>query len=69
MKAQEKKELHTKTINELSKLIKDATTSLAKYKIENAQNKLKNTNSLTDTRRTIAVLRTILREKELIKNV
>lgn len=69
MKAKDKKELHSKSTNELLKLLKDNQESLLKYKLEQAQNKLKNTRNLFTTRRMIAVLRTILREKELIKNV
>lgn len=69
MKIREKKELHTKTENELMKLLKDTLESLSNSRLEAAQNKLKNTSSLTEARRTIAVIKTILKEKELIKNV
>lgn len=68
MKDKDKKELHAKTENELLKQLKDAVESLSKLRLEKNQNKLKNTSSLSITRRTIAIIRTILREKELIKN-
>lgn len=69
MKARDKKELHTKTDNELLKMLKDLLESLAALKFDKAQNKLKNTRDLTNSRKKIAIIRTILREKELNKNV
>lgn len=67
MKSRDKNELHTKTENELVKLISDARLKLSELKLEMAQNKLKNTSDLSNTRREIAVLQSILKEKELIK--
>lgn len=69
MKTKDKKELHTKTKTELVKMIKDLQGDLLKYTLDKSQNKLKNTSSLANARKAIAVMKTILREKELIKNV
>lgn len=69
MKTKDKKELHTKTDNELLKMLQDAIDYLSALKFEKVQNKLKNTSDITNTRKKIAVIRTILRQKELIKNV
>ncbi|MBU3978336.1 50S ribosomal protein L29 [Patescibacteria group bacterium] len=69
MKNKDKKELHTKTQNELLKLLNDARDSLVMLRLEKVQNKLKNTREIFNTRRKIAVILTILKEKEKIKNV
>ncbi len=68
MKTNEKKELHTKPEAELQKMLKDNREQLMKLKLEQAQAKLKNTSELSNVRRTIAMLMTILNEKEMIKN-
>ncbi len=69
MKNKDKKELHIKTQNELLKLLNDARDSLVMLRLEKVQNKLKNTREIFNTRRKIAVILTILKEKEKIKNV
>jgi ribosomal protein L29 len=69
MKTKDKKELHTKTKNELLKLLKEAQENLLALKLEKVQNKLKNTSDLFNLRRKIAIIQTILKEKELTKNV
>lgn len=68
MKTKEKKELHTKTKNELSKILKDSRESLMMLRLDKTQNKLKNTRGIFNTRQKIAILLTILKEKETIKN-
>lgn len=68
MKIRDKQELHTKTMDELVKLIKDARDELSSLRLEKVQNKLKNTSDLSNMRNKIAVIKTILKEKELIKN-
>jgi ribosomal protein L29 len=68
MKNKDKIELHTKTENELLKMLKDAKEDLFMRKLDNAQNKLKNTRDLFSIRKKIAILLTILKEKELMKN-
>lgn len=68
MKTKDKKELHTKTANELLKILKDAKESLMMLRLDKVQNKLKNTRDIFNTRQKIAILQTILKEKEKIKN-
>lgn len=68
MKTKDKKELHTKTANELLKMLKDAKESLMMLRLDKVQNKLKNTRDIFNTRQKIAILLTILKEKETIKN-
>lgn len=69
MKTRDKKELHGKNENELLKMLQDAKDYLSALKFEKVQNKLKNTSDISNTRKKIAILRTIMRQKELIKNV
>ncbi len=68
MKTKDKKELHTKTKNELLKMLKDAKESLMMLRLDKVQNKLKNTRNIFNTRQKIAVFKTILKEKETVKN-
>ena len=68
MKTKDKKELHTKTEDELTKMLQDAQEDLMKLKLDKAQNKVKNTSELSNIRRKIAIIKTILKEKELSKN-
>lgn len=68
MKTKDKKELHTKTENELLKMLKDTKESLMMLRLDKTQNKLKNTRNIFNTRQKIAILLTILKEKETIKN-
>lgn len=63
MKVNDRKELHSKTVEELEKLLKGAYNTLSQIKLDNEQNKLKNTRSMTLTRKEIAVMMTILNEK------
>jgi ribosomal protein L29 len=64
MKTKDKRELHTKTEDELKTVLKTAREDLDKLKIENFQKKLKNTSSLNSKRKEIAQILTILKEKE-----
>ena len=64
MKANEKKELHTKTTGELKKLLKDAFEALMALQLDKVQAKLANTSSLFLKHQEIAILQTILKEKE-----
>lgn len=68
MKTKDRKELHNKTVAELASMLKDTHEALAKLVLDKAQNKVKNTSELSNLRRKIAVIKTILREKELNKN-
>jgi ribosomal protein L29 len=68
MKTKDRKELHTKTADELKKMLKDAHNELAAFGLDKALNKVKNTSERSNIRRKIAVINTILKEKELNKN-
>ena len=63
MKTNEKKDLQTKTKDELVKLLKEAQSALMQLKLSHEQAKLQNTSDITNTRKRIAVLETILRNK------
>lgn len=63
MKTQAKKELHSKSIKELSKLLKDAKADNAKLNLDKEMGKIKNTSGLTVKRVEIAVISTIINEK------
>lgn len=65
MKIKAKQELHTKTAAELSLLIKETRNALFNLRLEKAQKKLKNTSLLIRKRKELAVVLTILRQKEL----
>ena len=65
MKTKEKKELFTKSIQELGSLIVEAKDALAGMRLEKIQNKLKNTSQLSVKRKEIAQMMTVLRMKEL----
>ena len=64
MKTKMKQELKNADIGELRKKLKDAHKALAQARLDHTQFKLKNTSSLTNTRQEIAVLKTILTQKE-----
>ncbi len=64
MKTKLKKELHTKTIEELKIAITEAEKVLFDLNMEKIQNALKNVRSIFMKRKEIAVLKTILTLKE-----
>lgn len=64
MKTKEIKDLQTKTVAELQKLLKDTKDMVLSLRLEHEQNKLKNTRMLFLKRKEIAVLKTILKTKE-----
>lgn len=66
MKTKIKKDLRTKTLNELKTLLKQSGDDLFVLQMEKARNKLTNTKALFTKRKDIAILATILKEKELI---
>ena len=69
MKTNDIKELHLKTDLELKKLLQDAQSALVSLRLEKEQNKLKNTRELFNKRKEVAVIKTILNEKEVkVKN-
>lgn len=65
MKTKAKKELHAKTINELQAAVKQAKADLFKQKMTYVQRKLKDVASIRRKQKEIALLLTVLREKEL----
>jgi len=65
MKKQDKKSLHEQTVSELTTQLQKMEAELGKSRVEHAVNKLSNTASLKVLRKSIARIRTILREKEL----
>jgi len=64
MKTQEKKELQTKTVLELQKLLKDAEDMLLSLKLEKEQARLKNTRTLFWKRKEIAIIKTLMNMKK-----
>lgn len=65
MKSKEKKQLEGKTIGELRADFVKAKSALADLVLDKAQGKLKNTSSLSNTRRDMAVIATLMRQQEL----
>lgn len=63
MKVNDKKELHAKSVSELKKLINDTYNTVRELKLDNVQNKLKNTRSIFNTRKELAVMQSILSMK------
>ena len=60
MKATDKKDLQTKSVKDLQKQIAEAKKTLVQLKLDQVQNKLKNTRSIFNTRKTIAVMQSVL---------
>lgn len=65
MKKKNLKELRTKTIKELRESIIKAEEELVKLQVDKEAGKLKNVHQLTKKRNELAILKTILKEKEL----
>lgn len=63
MKLKEKKELFSKTAQELQQILKETDVELFKNKIAHTQRKLKNTRSLFDLRKKKARILTVLNQK------
>lgn len=66
MKTKQKKELHTKTVDELKIMVKDLSKDLYRLQLDHKEGKLKDTRSLYQKRKTIAVVQTIVQEKEVV---
>lgn len=62
MKTTDKKALQTKSVKELEKMVEETYKTLNQFKLDHVQNKLKNTRSIFNTRRDIAVLQSVLQE-------
>lgn len=69
MKTKDKKELHLKSLKELKNLVVAAKDALVLLKLDKVQNKLKNTSMLTNQRKEIAQMLTVIRMKELAEIV
>jgi large subunit ribosomal protein L29 len=65
MKTKERKDLFTKSEKELLKILKEAREALFNFKLDLTQNKLKNTRQIFWKKKEIALILTILKEKEL----
>lgn len=65
MKTKDMKALHAKTLEELKILLKEAKDALYLLKLEMSQNKLKNLRSIFWKRKEMAVIATIINEKDL----
>lgn len=68
MKSRDIKDLHSKTVDELRKMIQEAKENLFQMKLDATQFKVKNTSSLTTTRHDIARMMSVLRGKEKSNN-
>lgn len=67
MKKKELQELHHKSIKELEELVQKTQIELVKLRVELGAGKLKDTQAVNKKRHDFARLKTILREKELLK--
>lgn len=65
MKRKEKDELKTKETKELENILSQARKTVSSLRIEKAQYKLKNTRAIFLKRKEIALIKSILKEKEL----
>ena len=66
MKLEERQRLHALSIADLNKELGDAEGQLLTYRFDAGLNRLSNPAGLHNTRKLIAVLKTIIREKELL---
>jgi len=67
MRLKDKQTLRLNTLQEFKKMLEKARNELFLLKIDKAQNKLKNTRSLFLKRKEIALILTLIREKELVE--
>lgn len=65
MKGNDKKTLHTKTVSELASLLRQKREQLAKTRMELSMNKIKNVHAAAVIRRDIAIIETVMKEKEI----
>jgi ribosomal protein L29 len=63
MKATDKKTLQTKSVKELKKQAEEVQKTVAQLRLDHAQNKLKNTRSIFNTRKELAVIQSVLHVK------
>ena len=65
MKGKDKQSLRSKTVVELTTALKEKRDELAKIRMELAMNKVKNVHATSMLRRDIAIIKTLMREKDL----
>lgn len=63
------KELRTKTVNEIDKLLREQLLNKAQQELDLATGKSKNTNVVNGTRKAIARMKTVLAEKRILANL
>lgn len=63
MKINTKKELHSKSTQELEKQLNEAKNALRLLRFEHEQGRIKNTSSISEKKNEIAVIATIINEK------
>ena len=69
MKTQFKKDLQTKSVDELKKLIGEAVLHVATLKLDHQQNKLKNTRDIFNKGKEVAIMKSFLQVKKTIEAV
>jgi len=69
MKTKDKKELFTKTASELKKLLDEAKKSVVSLKFDHQQNKLKDTRSIFNKGKEVAILKSIINIKEKMETL
>lgn len=69
MKRKKLQELRAKKIDKLESLAQEAESQLVKLRMERASGKIKDTTALKKKRREIAIIKTLTREKQLVKEV
>lgn len=65
MKTTDKKDLQTKSVKELQKLVEEAKKALTQLKLDHAQAKVKDTRSIFNKRKEIAIMQTVLQQVKL----
>ncbi|HEY5600695.1 MAG TPA: 50S ribosomal protein L29 [Patescibacteria group bacterium] len=69
MKINEKKSYREKTIKKLLSEIKEKNKKIVDLKLQSKINKIKNVKEATKLRKDIAVIKTIIREKEILERI
>lgn len=69
MKLNIKKELHTKTVNELKKQLGDVYEEIRVLRLNHTMGKLKSPKAIGGKREEIAVVKTIIKEKQLAEKI
>ncbi len=65
MKSNQLKELHTKTVEELNRELRDLKAEIVKQENARVHGKLKNTNLIRETRKDVARVMTVLHTKTM----